>query len=702
MGEKEKKFEGKSKIVVNIENIHCGDCALNIERSVEHVPGVLSAEVSYVLSSATIYYDPHRVEEDRIKKAITKPGYAVRETFAERTRTFWKERRSFIFLSLSGVTLGLSWIFGWIDLGPFYLPTAFAIASLILGGYPIVKSAIQTLLIPDLNVDTLVSIAAISATAVGAYREAATVIFIMLLGEFLEGVTVGKARKAIASLIQLSPKTAWVRRENEEVQVPIEDVKPKEVVIVRPGERIPVDGKIISGCGSINQSTLTGESIPIEKETGDKVYCGTFNESGSCEIEATQVADDTKLAQIKRLILEAQAEKSPTQRVVDRFSRYFIPAIILIAFATFLVTGEIIRAITILIVACPCALVLGTPTAVVAAIGNAARQGILIKGGAYLEQMGRLKTLLMDKTGTLTHGRPKVVELNALDGMDEKEVLYWAAIAEKRSEHPLARAITEKAEELGLITPHPHSFEDFRGKGVKVQWNSKTIIVGSSEMMKSEGVDIPESAKGSLELKQSEGMTSLLVTLDRRLLGIISIADTLREGAKEAIDKIREQGVSEIWMLTGDSALAADRIGKQLGIRYEANLLPEEKVMSVKEWKRKGRVVAMIGDGVNDAPALAAADIGIAMGAVGTDVAIETADIALMTDELEKIPTVIQLSQKALRVIKENLIFALVFNAVLVILSAQGWVTMILGAVMHQASSLLVILSSMRLLKRDI
>jgi Cd2+/Zn2+-exporting ATPase len=314
--------------------------------------------------------------------------------------------------------------------------------------------------------------------------------------------------------------------------------------------------------------------------------------------------------------------------------------------------------------------------------------------------MGRLKTLLMDKTGTLTHGRPKVVELNALDGMDEKEVLYWAAIAEKRSEHPLARAITEKAEELGLITPHPHSFENFRGKGVKVQWNSKTIIVGSSEMMKSEGVDIPESAKGSLELKQSEGMTSLLVTLDRRLLGIISIADTLREGAKEAIDKIREQGVSEIWMLTGDSALAADRIGKQLGIRYEANLLPEEKVMSVKEWKRKGRVVAMIGDGVNDAPALAAADIGIAMGAVGTDVAIETADITLMTDELEKIPTVIQLSQKALRVIKENLIFALVFNAVLVILSAQGWVTMILGAVMHQASSLLVILSSMRLLKR--
>jgi Cd2+/Zn2+-exporting ATPase len=701
MEEKEEKFKGKSKLIVNIENIHCGDCALNIEHSVEHVPGVLSAEVSYVLSTATVYYDPHRVEEDRIKKAITKPGYTVRETFAERTLAFWRARRSFIFLGLSGITLASSWILGGIGLGPYYLPTAFAIASLILGGFPIVKSAIKTLLIPDLNVDTLVSIAAISATAVGAYREAAAVLFIMLLGESLEGVTVGKARNAISSLIQLSPRTAWVRRGDEELQVPIEDVKPTEVVIVKPGDRIPVDGKIVSGCGSVNQATLTGESVPVEKDVGDKVYCGTINESGSCEIEATQVADDTKLAQIKRLILEAQSEKSPIQRIMDRFSRYFIPAIIFVALATFLLTGEIIRAITILIVACPCALVLGTPTAVVAAIGNAARRGILIKGGAYLEQMGRLKTLLMDKTGTLTEGRPKVVEMTTFDGWDEKELFYWAAIAEKRSEHPLARAVTRKAEELGLNVPHPVSFGNLRGKGVKAQWDSKAIVVGTSEMMKGEGIEIPVSAREALESKQSEGMTPLLVAVDQRLVGIISIADTLREGAKDAIDQIREQGVSEIWMLTGDSPRVADRIGRELGIRYEAKLLPEDKVASVREWKRKGRVVAMIGDGVNDAPALAAADIGIAMGAVGTDVAIETADIALMTDELKKIPMVVRLSRRALRVIKENLAFAIAFNTVLVLLSAQGLMTMILGAVLHQASSLLVILNSMRLLRKE-
>jgi Cd2+/Zn2+-exporting ATPase len=696
----EKKFEGKSKIIVDIDGIHCADCALNIERSVEHLPGVLSAEVSYVLSSATVYYDPHRVEEEKIKKAITQPGYVVRETLAQRTRAFWSEMRPFLFMAASGITLVLSYISGWLYLGPAYLPTTFAVTSLIIGGYPILKSAIKALFIPDLNVDTLVSIAAIAATAVGAYQEAATVIFIMLLGELLEHLTVGKARKAISSLIQLAPKTAWVRREQEEVRVPIEEVKAKEIVIVKPGERIPVDGKIISGCGSINQSMLTGESIPIEKGVGDRVYCGTINESGSCEIETNQVAEDTKLAQIKRLILEAQAEKSPTQRVMDRFTRYFIPAILLIALATFLITGDAIRAITILIVACPCALVLGTPTAVVAAIGNAARQGILIKGGAYLEQMGRLKTLLMDKTGTLTYGRPKVVGINGLDGLNEKEILYWAAIAEKRSEHPLAKAITERAEDFGLLIPHPESFENLIGKGVKARWNGKAILLGSVQFLREEKITIPESAMEVLKQKESEGATSLFLSLDHRLLGLISIADTLREKAKDTIGQIRKEGISEIWMLTGDSELVANRIGKELGIRYEADLLPEEKVLRVKEWKKQGQTVAMVGDGVNDAPALAAADVGIAMGAAGTDVAIETADIALMTDELEKIPTAIRLSRKALRVIKENIAFALVFNTVLVFLSAQGWVTMILGAMMHQASSLLVILNSMRLLRR--
>lgn len=695
-----KKFEGKSKITVDIEGIHCADCALNIERSVEHLPGVLSAEVNYVLSSATVYYDPHRVEPEKIKKAITKPGYVVRDSFAQRTRAFWSERRPFVFMASSGVMLALSHLSEWLHWGPISLPTVFSLASLILGGYAILKSALKALLIPDLNVDTLVSIAAIAATAVGAYQEAATVVFIMLLGEFLEHLTVGKTRKAISSLIQLAPKTAWVRRGGEEVRVPIDEVKANEIVIVRPGERIPVDGRIISGCGSVNQSMLTGESIPVEKGVGDRVYCGTINEAGSCEIEATQVAEDTKLAQIKRLILEAQAEKSPTQRLMDRFARYFIPAILLIALVTFLITGDAIRAITILIVACPCALVLGTPTAVVAAIGNAARQGILIKGGVYLEQMGKLKTLLLDKTGTLTYGRPRVVSIQGFDGADEKEILHWAAIAEKRSEHPLAKAIEEKANEMGLNIPHPHFFENLRGKGVRAEWNGKTILLGSITLFQDRGVKLSEKAHELLNQKESEGTTSLLLSVEDRLFGLISIADTVRAEAKAAIDQIRSEGISEIWMLTGDSPRVAERIGKELGIRFEANLLPEEKVSKVKEWKKKGQGVAMVGDGINDAPALAAADVGIAMGTAGTDVALETADIALMTDELKRIPVTIRLSRKALRVIKENIIFALVFNTTLVFLSAQGWVTMILGAVAHQASSLLVILNSMRLLRK--
>jgi Cd2+/Zn2+-exporting ATPase len=697
----DKKFEGKSKIVVNISDIHCADCALNIEKSVEHLPGILSAEVSYVLSSATIYFDPYRIEVDRIKKAITKPGYVVKEGLVEKTRTFWREARHFIFMASSGVTLLLSVVLGWINLGPSFLPTAFSVLSLVIGGYPVLKSAVKAAFIPDLNVDTLVSIAAIAAASVGAYQEAAAVIFIMLLGEFLEHLTVDKARKAITSLIQLSPKTAWVKRDGRDVQVPIEEVRPNEVVIVKPGERIPVDGKIVAGCGMVNQSTLTGESIPVERGIGDKVYCGTINESGSCELEATQVAEDTKLAQIKRLILEAQAEKSPTQRIMDRFSRYFIPIILFVAFITFLITGEPIRAITILIVACPCALVLGTPTAVVASIGSAAHQGILIKGGAYLEQMGKLKTLLLDKTGTLTRGRPRVVEIRSFNGEDEKAVLYWAALAEKRSEHPLGRAVMEKAESEGLKIPHPETFENVRGKGVEVRWDSRTIVAGSPEMLSGKEIQIPESARDLLNAKESEGMTSLLIAVDGRALGAVFIADVLRENARAAIDNIRAEGVSEIWMLTGDNEQVAHRIANELGVRYESRLYPEEKVKRVKEWKKSGKVVAMVGDGVNDAPALAAADVGIAMGAGGTDVAIETADIALMRDELEMIPRVIRLSRRALRVIKENLVFALVFNTILVLISAQGWMTMILGAILHQASSLLVILNSIRLLKRE-
>jgi heavy metal translocating P-type ATPase len=316
--------------------------------------------------------------------------------------------------------------------------------------------------------------------------------------------------------------------------------------------------------------------------------------------------------------------------------------------------------------------------------------------------MGKLRTLLLDKTGTLTQGKLHVTRIKTFNGLDEKDVLYTAAIAEKRSEHPLGKAIIERAEKSGFAVPHPETFEDFKGKGVRVRWDSRTIAVGGPGFLRDEGVEIPDSVQKLREEKESEGMTSLLVASDRRLLGLISLSDTLREGAKEVLDKIKAERVPEIWMLTGDNEQVAHRIARELGIHYEARLYPEDKVRKVKEWRKTGRVVAMVGDGVNDAPALAAADIGIAMGAAGTDVAIETADVALMTDELENIPVLIRLSRKSLRVIKENLGFAIGFNTVLVVLSAYGLIPMILGAILHQASSLLVIFNSMRLLRKAV
>ena len=714
------KKDGRTRMVLEVNGMHCADCALNIERSIGHIEGVLEANVNYITGTATIYFDPYRVDDYKIKKAIAKPGYLVRETAFEKTTTWLSRYGQWISTILLALILGFAWISTWqgilsgiIRFGNINdLANILAIVVIVFGGYSIFKNAFLTLLSRNLNVNVLVSAAAIAAMAIGEYLEAATVIFIMVMGEFLEDFTVGRTNRAISQLIKITPQQATVCRNGKETQIPVDQVNLGETVIVKAGERIPIDGDIISGEASINQAVITGESMPIDKGIGDAVYSGTVNDVGYIEVKATKVGADTTLARIKRLIQEAQMEKAPIQRVVDKYAGYFIPVIFLIAIGVYFVIRYFIthdidinahdiaikRAITILIVACPCALVLGTPTAVIAGLGSAAKRGVLIKGGIYLETAGRLTTALLDKTGTLTLGKPEVTNIDAFLNHSEDEILQFAAIAEKRSEHPLAKAVLSATQKRGIEVADPDEFTGIRGKGVLASYNGNSIVLGKRDFLIEHSVTIPEMVEEKIKVRESEGKTVLILAHDSEVCGLISISDRLRDDASEAIASLHKAGIKKVVMLTGDNQRTGEAIAREAGIdEVYADMLPEDKLEKVKELQSQGQKVAMIGDGINDAPALAAADIGVAMGR-GTDVAIETADIALMEDELKKVSVAIRLSRRTLNNIRQNLIFAIAFNFAMVALSATGIISIIAGAILHQVSSLGVILNAMRLL----
>lgn len=702
-GETAQKGTG-NKLVIAVNGMHCANCALLIERSLGHLEGVLEASVNYVSGTATIYFDPSRVDISTIKKAIARPGYVVRETVFEKTTSWLSKYGQWMATVFLALVLALAWVSKWLGIQPSILKDVFEFADIlalvvvVLGGYPIFISAVRTLISLNLDRNVLVGSAAIAAVAIGSYREAATVVFIMVLGEFLEEFTVSKTRKAISELIKITPQQATVRRNGAEQQIPVDQVQLGETVIVKAGERIPIDGDITSGEASVNQAVITGESMPIDKGVGDAVYSGTVNEVGYLEVEAAKVGADTTLARIKRLVQEAQAEKAPIQRVTDKYAGYFVPLIFLIAIGVYFVTRDISRAITILVVACPCALVLGAPIAVVAGLGSAARRGVLIKGGAYLEAAGRLTTVLLDKTGTLTLSKPQVTGIDAYLNHSEDEILRLAAIAEKRSEHPLAKAVLRKAEEWKLIVDEPDEFQVIRGKGVLALYEGNSIVLGKRELLTEHSISIPEAVEKQIKAKEEDGKTVLIVAHDGKVCGSISVSDQLREDAFEAVNELQRTGIKQVIMLTGDNQLTGEAIARAAGIKESyAEMLPSDKLEKVKELQAQGKRVAMVGDGINDAPAIAQADIGIAMGR-GTDVAIETADIALMHDELKKVSFAVRLSRRTLSVIRQNLIFAVGFNFAMVALSAGGIITMIVGAIMHQVSSLAVILNSMRLL----
>jgi len=598
-----------------------------------------------------------------------------------------------------GILIIASWALSFFQIGPFYVNGGIALAATLFGGYTRFVSGFRDIYHRKITVNVFVTVALIATMAVGQFLSAALIVFIMAVVGAFESYTLDKTKKNIRNLLNFAPKMANVRRGTEEVTLLAADVQIGDIVVIRPGERIPVDGIVITGASSVNQAPITGESIPVEKTVGSDVFSATMNETGHLEVRTTRVGEDTTLARIVHLVEGAQGTRAPIQGIADRFTTWFLPVVLVIAAIGYLLSGNVLVFVSILLVACPCAFAIATPTAVTAGISNLARRGVLIKGGSFLELSGKLDTLLVDKTGTFTLGMPKVVEVIALPGYQEADVVLLAATGEKFSEHPLARAILAAANARNITVPTPDEFKSETGMGITARSGEHNLIIGKPEFLGTKGVHLGEEVPGIITKQTEMGRTVILVASDATVAGLIAIADEVRPGTAEAIAALRMMGVKNIVMLTGDNATVAKAVSASLGIdSYQANLLPEQKLDVVTELQAKGQIVGMIGDGINDAPALAKADVGIAMGASGTDVAIETADVTLMKDDLWQVVDFVWMSKKVIRRIKINIGLSMVYNAIGLLLGVQALLSPITATLYQEAGCVSVVLSSTLLL----
>lgn len=605
-------------------------------------------------------------------------------------------KKDITLLVLSGVAL-LASIFRLLP-----LPFDPAWIAIILCGIPIILEAIIGLVTEfDIKADVLVSIALIASVVIGEDFAAGEVAFIMQLGGLLEDLTVAKARAGIEKLVKLTPRTARVLREGKEFLLPAEQVAVGDRLRVLPGETIPVDGKILTGQTSIDQSVMTGESMPVDKGPGEDVSSGTVNQFGAFEMEASKVGEDSSIQRMIRLVQSADAGKAKIVGLADRWATWIVVIALTSAAITWLVTGEIIRAVTILVVFCPCALVLATPTAIMAAIGNATRHGFLVREGDALERLSKITRIAFDKTGTLTFGKPHVVAIGSLDPSFSQSQLYaWAAGAELRSEHPLGKAIVRSfQEERKSHPPEPEAFQMLPGRGVKAVIQGKEILAGNPELLQEEGIQFSPTSRQTVEKYLSQGCTVVYLAWDGRLAGFIALADTLRPDAPSTIAQVKKTGVIPV-LLTGDHQEAAHSIAEKLAItEVKANCLPQDKLGYIEEYEQRKEPVCMIGDGINDAPALKKAQVGIAMGGIGSDIAVDAADIALVNDDIREIPHLLRLSKRMMTVIKWNLTFSMALNFVAIILAMTGILNPVVGALVHNAGSVFVIIHSAFLLR---
>jgi Zn2+/Cd2+-exporting ATPase len=576
----------------------------------------------------------------------------------------------------------------------------FYLASAVIGGIPLfILAGKAVILNHDITAGLMASVAIIAAILVGEYSAAALVVFMFAVGDWLENLTIARADNALRELARLAPETVTVLKDGHEVILPVEQVVVGDRVRVKSGERVGVDGRLAAGSGSVNQSAITGESMPVEKVANDEVFAGTLNEVGAFEFIVTRVGRDTTLGQIVKLVKEAQKTQAPVQRLANQYARTLVPVTFGLAILVYLLTGDITRSITVLVVVCPCALVLATPTAVVAAIGNAARHGMLIKSGAAIEQVGKVDVVAFDKTGTLTHGLPVVQAVIPLNGLLADELLGLAGSVEQSSEHPIGRSIVRAARARQVDGRVVEDFTVLPGFGVSGRVGGRQVIAGSRVLLGERGVTWTEEIDEQVRGLENKGQTVVPVAVDGRLGGLITLADTPRPEAQRVVAELKRSGIQEVIMITGDNPRTAARIAEELGItRVYSEVLPQDKLKIVRELQAGGKKVAFVGDGVNDAPALAAAEIGIAMGLAGTDVALETAKIGLMADEIERIPQIIDLSRQALKTIRQNVIFSMSMNVLSVALGGLGIIGPVVGALMHEASALPVLANSARLI----
>ncbi len=686
---------------IPISGMDCAECTQHVQHAIEKLPGVQSVNVFLGTEKAVVKLDPAQVDIPIIRAAVQGAGYDVPASDSPMSApvSMGDFNRRLTVMLVGVFTIILSVVIFGEGLGVFdflndRVPFLFGFALVIVGGYPVFKNVIRATLKRQIISHTLMTLGVIAALVVGQWVTAALVVVFMRIGDYVENFTTESARRAVKELTALTPQTARVERDGTEVEIPVSEVKVGETIIVRPGEKIAVDGEVISGQATIDQSAITGESMPVEAANGTHVYAATIAKLGSLRIRAERIGSDTTFGRVVKMVEEAEAHRADVQQLADKFSAWYLPVVAVIAALTFLFTRNPLSTAAVLLVACSCSFALATPVAMLASVGASAKRGLLIKGGKYLELLARADVLLVDKTGTLTLGQPQVTDVVPLNGLSRSEILSLAASVERYSEHPLAEAVRALAREENVSLVEPQNFESVPGHGVRAVIDARRVAMGNRRL-------IPAAAALSIggEL-EAQGKTLLFMERDNELVGVFAAADTLRSEVPAALKEARSLGIRHIELLTGDNERTASALAEKLGVSYRANLLPENKIDIVKEYQARGHVVVMVGDGVNDAPALAQADIGIAMGAAGTDVAIEAAHIALMREDWNLVPDILKIAQRTMRVVKTNLLFTTAYNVIGLTLAALGFLPPVLAAAAQSLPDIGIMGNSARLLKQ--